>query len=244
MRSLKLVLSLVVTACCLFCLSGPAAAAPQAVSPTDSSDFVVLADEIPDLQQEIRYYSAYNFVGARIDGYEEPVALLTREAAAALKNAAADFRAAGYVIKVYDAYRPQRAVNHFVRWVQDPNATSMKAYFYPLLGKDKLLHEYIATKSGHSRGSAIDMTVVNMKTGLILDTGEHFDYFGVRSHHDFTGVTPQQQANRAFIKKIMEKNGFNSLLEEWWHYSLKDEPFPHTYFDFPVTYLHHAQARN
>jgi D-alanyl-D-alanine dipeptidase len=244
MRPLKLVISLVATACFLFYMSSSVPAETKTILVTDSSDFVVLADVIPDLQQEIRYYSAYNFVGTRIDGYEEPVALMTQEAATALKNAAADFRAAGYVIKVYDAYRPQRAVNHFMRWVQDPNATSMKAYFYPLLGKDKLLHEYIATKSGHSRGSAIDMTVVNMKTGLILDTGEHFDYFGVRSHHDFTGVTPQQQANRAFIKKIMEKNGFNSLLEEWWHYSLKDEPFPHTYFDFPVTYLHHAQARN
>ena len=218
--------------------SGNPGALARTADPMDSSDFVMVADEIPDVLQEIRYYSAYNFVGSRVDGYEMPVALLTREAAAALKEAAADFRAAGYVVKIYDAYRPQRAVAHFMRWGADVQDVRMKPYFYPQVDKSRVFElGYVARKSGHSRGSTIDMTLVNMQTGQELDVGEHFDYFGERSHHGYTGVSQEQQKNRLFLKEIMEKNGFDSLDEEWWHYTLAGEPFPDTYFDFPVRVL-------
>lgn len=207
----------------------------EAADPMDSSDFVMVSDEIPDVLQEIRYYSAYNFVGSHIDGYEEPVALMTREAAAALKAAAADFRADGYVIKIYDAYRPQRAVNHFIRWGTDTRDVRMKNYFYPTTDKSRVFElGYVATRSGHTHGSTIDMTLVDMKTGRELDVGEHFDYFGERSHYAYKGISQKQQENRRYLRRIMEKHGFQGLAEEWWHFSLKNEPFPDTYFDFPV----------
>ena len=207
----------------------------EAADPMDSSDFVVVSDEIPDVLQEIRYFSAYNFVGSHIDGYEEPVALMTREAAAALKAAAADFRASGYVIKIYDAYRPQRAVSHFVRWAADVQDVRMKSYFYPTTDKSRVFElGYVAKHSGHSRGSTIDMTIVDMKTGQELDVGEHFDYFGERSHYAYKGVSQKQQENRKFLRQVMERHGFQGLAEEWWHFTLKHEPFPDTYFDFPV----------
>lgn len=235
-RSLKLLASLILVAC--FTLGGNLTAQARTASPYDSSDFVMLTDVIPDILQEIRYYSAYNFVGSRIDGYEAPVALMTKEAAAALKNAAAEFRKDGYVIKVYDTYRPQRAVNHFMRWIDNTNDIKMKAYFYPFEPKNTMVaKEYIARKSGHSKGSTIDMTIVNMKSGQELDVGEHFDYFGDRSHSNYTGILPQQVANRQYLIAVMERNGFANLASEWWHFTLKSQPFPDTYFDFPVTLL-------
>ena len=155
----------------------------KAADPMDSGDFVAVSEEIPDVLQEIRYFSAYNFVGSHIDGYEEPVALMTREAVAALKDAAAEFRAAGYVIKIYDSYRPQRAVEHFIRWGADAQDIRMKPYFYPTTDKSRVFElGYVAKHSSHSRGSTIDMTLVDMKTGQELNVGEHFDYFGERSH--------------------------------------------------------------
>jgi len=237
-RTVRLVMSIALAVCISICTGSYMAADAKQISPYDSSDFVVLADKIPDILQEIRYYSAFNFVGQRIDGYNAPVALMTKEAARALKNAAADFRNAGYIIKVYDTYRPQKAVDHFMRWARDSRDTKMKAYFYPSLRKDQIIPGgYVAKVSGHSRGSTIDMTLVNMETGKEIDVGGHFDYFGQLSHHDFKGITTQQQKNRAFIKNIMAKNGFNSLPEEWWHYTLKNQPFPNTIFNFPVDYL-------
>ena len=207
----------------------------KAAEPMDSSDFVAVSDEIPDVLQEIRYFSAYNFVGSHIDGYEEPVALMTREAAAALKDAAAEFRAAGYVIKIYDSYRPQRAVEHFIRWGADAQDIRMKPYFYPTTDKSRVFElGYVAKHSGHSRGSTIDMTIVDMKTGQELDVGEHFDYFGERSHYAYKSISQKQQENRKFLRQVMERHGFQGLAEEWWHFTLKHEPFPDTYFDFPV----------
>ena len=207
----------------------------KAADPMDSGDFVAVSEEIPDVLQEIRYFSAYNFVGSHIDGYEEPVALMTREAAAALKDAAAEFRAAGYVIKIYDSYRPQRAVEHFIRWGADAQDIRMKPYFYPTTDKSRVFElGYVAKHSGHSRGSTIDMTIVDMKTGQELDVGEHFDYFGERSHYAYKGISQKQQENRKFLRQVMERHGFQGLAEEWWHFTLKHEPFPDTYFDFPV----------
>ncbi len=204
---------------------------------TDASDFVSLAEEIPDVILEIRYYSTYNFVGDRIDGYEEPCALLTKEAAAALKNAASEAESKGYMLKIYDAYRPQTAVNNFIEWAEDIDDTRMKKYFYPELDKSVLFDQgYIADKSGHSRGSTVDLTLFDMDTGKELDMGGTFDYFGELSHPDYTGeLTAEEIQNRNILRDIMVDNGFKPLDTEWWHFTLADEPFTDTYFDFPVS---------
>ena len=170
-----------------------------------------------------------------MDGYERPVAYLTREAAAALKAASDDCVARGYRLKVYDAYRPQRAVSHFMRWAKDVGDVRMKPYFYPNLDKSVLFDQgYIAEKSGHSRGSTVDLTLFDMKTEKEVDMGGTFDWFGEESHPDYKGVTAAQLANRMLLREIMLAHGFKPLAEEWWHFTLKDEPYPDTYFDFPV----------
>ncbi len=201
----------------------------------DASGFVVLTDAVPDVILEIRYFSTYNFVGDRIDGYEAPVALITKEAAAALKAASDAFIAKGYRLKIYDAYRPQMAVSHFVRWAQDTEDVRMKAYFYPDLTKDVLFPQgYIAEHSGHSRGSTVDLTLVDMQTGKELDMGGVFDFFGEISHPDYKDITEAQYANRMLLREGMLSHGFKPLAEEWWHFTLENEPYPDTYFSFPV----------
>lgn len=213
-----------------------AAGGDQVKFSDDACDFVLLSDAVPDAILEIRYYSTYNFVGARVDGYEEPVALLTKEAAAALKNVSDDLLKKGYRLKIFDAYRPQKAVDHFVRWAQNADDVAMKRYFYPELQKDVLFPlGYINAHSGHSRGSTLDLTLFDMKTEKEVDMGGTFDYFGQLSHPDFTGITKQQFINRMILRDAMLKNGFNPLEEEWWHFTLKDEPYPDTYFTFPVS---------
>ena len=215
------------------------AAAQKSVAPDDSSGFVVLAEVVPDIIQEIRYHSTYNFVGDRIDGYEQPCALMTIEAAQALKNVSDYVKKFGYRLKVYDAYRPQMAVDHFVRWAKDPNDKRMKKYFYPKIDKSRLFpEEYIMEKSGHTRGSTIDLTLFDMKTGKEVDMGGTFDYFGELSHPDYKGkLTKKQLKNRQFLRDAMVKHGFKPLETEWWHFTLKDEPYPDTYFTFPVRAL-------
>ena len=201
----------------------------------DASDFVLLSDAVPDAILEIRYYSTYNFVGDRIDGYEEPLAFLTKEAAAALREVSDELAGMGYRLKIYDAYRPQMAVSHFMRWALDFEDIRMKAYFYPELEKDVLFPlGYIAEHSGHSRGSTVDLTLFDMTTEKEVDMGGTFDYFGELSHPDYTGVTEEQYANRMLLRDVMVKHGFRPLVEEWWHYTLENEPFPDTYFTFPV----------
>ena len=212
-----------------------AAAETVAVDPADSSDFVLLSEVVPDAILEIRYYSTYNFVGDRIDGYEEPYALLTREAAEALKAVSDDLVAKGYRLKIYDGYRPQMAVTNFVEWAEDVEDTRMKEYFYPELDKSVLFDQgYIAEKSGHSRGSTVDLTLFDMTTEKEVDMGGTFDYFGELSHPDYTGITEEQFANRMLLRTLMTKHGFKPLVEEWWHFTLENEPFPDTYFTFPV----------
>ena len=213
--------------------------AQKSVSPDDSSGFVVLSEVVPDIIQEIRYFSTYNFVGDRIDGYLQPCALMTREAAEALKAVSDDVKRYGYRLKVYDAYRPQMSVDHFVRWAKDISDTRMKKYFYPKLDKSRLFpEEYIMEKSGHTRGSTIDLTLFDMKTGKEVDMGGTFDYFGVESHPDYVGkLTRKQLRNRKFLRDAMIRHGFKPLETEWWHFTLKDEPYPDTYFTFPVTDL-------
>ena len=214
------------------------AAAQKSVAPDDPSGFVVLGEFIPDIIQEIRYYSTYNFVGDRIDGYEMPCALMTREAAEALKKVSDDVMKMGYRLKVYDAYRPQKAVDHFVRWAKDTKNTRMKKYFYPEIGKERLFPEdYIMEKSGHSRGSTIDLTLFDMKTGKEVDMGGTFDYFGEKSHPDYKKITKTQYKNRMILRDAMVKHGFRPLYSEWWHFTLENEPYPDMYFTFPVTFL-------
>lgn len=209
-------------------------AAQKSTAPDDSSGFVNLSEVVPDIIMEVRYHSTYNFVGERIDGYEVPCVLMTREAAAALKAVSDDLKAKGYRLKVYDAYRPQMAVDHFMRWAEN-NDTSMKKYFYPKIAKDRIIPEgYVARKSGHSRGSTIDLTLFDMKTGKEVDMGGTFDYFGELSHPDYKKITKEQYKNRMILRDAMIKRGFKPLEEEWWHFTLKDEPYPDTYFTFPV----------
>ena len=207
----------------------------ESASPNDASGFVLLSEAVPDAILEIRYYSTYNFVGDRIDGYEAPCALLTREAAAALRAVSDDLAAQGYRLKIYDAYRPQMAVSHFVRWAEDIEDTRMKAYFYPGLDKSVLFDQgYIARRSGHSRGSTVDLTLFDMRTGKEVDMGGVFDHFGELSHPDYAGITEAQHANRMLLREAMLAHGFKPLSTEWWHFTLIDEPYPHTYFTFPV----------
>ena len=211
------------------------AAAQKSVAPDDSSGFVVLGEFIPDIIQEIRYYTTYNFVGDRIDGYEMPCALMTREAAEALKKVSDDVMKMGYRLKIYDAYRPQKAVDHFVRWAKDTKDVRMKKYFYPEIGKERLFPEdYIMEKSGHSRGSTVDLTLFDMETGKELDMGGTFDYFGELSHPDYKKITARQYKNRMILRDVMVKHGFKPLYSEWWHFTLENEPYPDTYFTFPV----------
>ena len=202
----------------------------------DNADsFVTLSDIVPDAILEIRYYSTYNFVGERIAGYKRPVAKLAKEAAFALKAASDDAVKRGYRLKIYDAYRPQCAVAHFMRWAKDPDDTRMKNAFYPNLDKSVLFERgYIAEKSGHSRGSTVDLTLFDMKSGKELDMGGTFDWFGEESHPDYRGITEVQYSNRMLLREIMLNHGFRPIAEEWWHFTLDNEPYPDTYFDFPV----------
>jgi D-alanyl-D-alanine dipeptidase len=202
----------------------------------DSQDFVLLTDIVPDAILEVRYYGTYNFVGTRVDGYEQPVVLSTKEAAVALKKASDLLMKQGYRLKIYDGYRPQKAVDHFVRWAEDLGDTLMKPYFYPELTKDQLFPlEYICLYSGHTRGSTFDLTLFDMQTEKEVDMGGTFDYFGLKSHPDYRGVTPRQWENRMILRRAMIEAGFNPFPTEWWHFTLKDEPFKDTYFTFPVS---------
>ena len=223
----------------------------------DSSAFVTLTDAVPDAILEIRYFGTYNFVGTRIDGYEEPTALMTRIAADRLRAVSDEVKALGYRLKIYDAYRPQKGVDNFVRWAANVPDTLMKTYFYPDLDKSVLFdQEYIMEKSGHTRGSTVDLTLFDMNTEKELDMGGTFDWFGPESHPDFCGnpetgeytgdnskspqgrsITAEQFQNRMILRQAMLRHGFKAIDSEWWHFTLKDEPFPDTYFNFPVKQL-------
>jgi len=201
----------------------------------DASGFVLLSDFIPSIVQEIRYFSTYNFIGDRIDGYEEPISILTREAARALKTVSNEMNVQGYRLKIFDTYRPTTAVKHFILWGIEDQDLRMKSFFYPNVNKQDLFSEgYIAKKSSHSRGSTVDLTLLDMQTGKELDMGSPFDYFGEESHPDYRGITEIQYENRMFLQKAMMRNGFLPIDCEWWHFTLADEPYPDRYFSFPV----------
>jgi D-alanyl-D-alanine dipeptidase len=196
--------------------------------------FVDAATSVPGLVVEMRYASSHNFVGRPIDGYQAPHCLLTQEASAALAAAVRDVAAQNLVIKVFDCYRPARAVENFVRWARDLADTAGKAEFYPDVDKRTLFRDgYIASHSGHSRGSTIDLTLATTE-GHELDMGTPFDYFSPRSWTADSTITPQQHANRMLLAAAMRRRGFRGYDKEWWHFTLRNEPFPETYFDFPV----------
>ena len=200
------------------------------------SGFVVLSEFIPDIIQEIRYHSTYNFIGERIDGYEEPCALLTKEAARALKTVSKEMMVQGYRLKIFDAYRPACAVKHFILWGIEDTDIRMKPYFYPDLDKEELFEKgYIAKLSSHSRGSTVDLTLLDMNTGKELDMGSPFDLFSPASHPDYKGITEEQYSNRMMLRSVMLRNGFKPIDCEWWHFTLGNEPYPDTYFEFPVS---------
>ena len=207
-------------------------------------DFVLITDVIPDAMLDIRYYCTYNFIGDRIPGYNHPVAMLTRQAADSLKVVSDELLAKGYRIKVYDGYRPQKAVDYFMKWAEDTTDTRMKEYFYPELDKSVLVpQEYVARKSSHTRGSTVDLTLFDMAKGKDVDMGCTFDYFGIASHPDVLPgqeiglvppITEEQYNNRMILRDAMLSHGFKPYDCEWWHFTLADEPYPDTYFEFDL----------
>ncbi|WP_231641323.1 M15 family metallopeptidase [Nocardia sp. NRRL S-836] len=223
-----------------------------------SSGFVVLGDVDPTIRHDIRYHTAHNFVGERIDGYRAPLCILTRPAAKALRKAQREVLTRGYTLKVYDCYRPQRAVDHFVRWARDLADQRMKTEFYPRVDKTRLFEDgYIAERSGHSRGSTLDLTIVPLPVphqrpyvpgeplvncyapdrfpDNTADMATGYDCFDTLAHTDDPRVTGAAREHRQLLKTAMQRAGFRNLPEEWWHFTLDDEPFPDTYFDFPVS---------
>jgi len=200
--------------------------------------FVDLTEVIPDIVLDLRYFDRNNFVGERIDGYLAPRAILSRDAANALAKVQEELRPSGLGLKIFDAYRPQRAVGHFVRWAKDGSDTRTKAVFYPNVEKADLFEQgYVSARSSHTRGSSVDLTLVDfMATGRAeeLDMGSPFDFFGPVSWPTHLEIPAQARANRLLMRTLMTKHGFEPYPREWWHFTLRDEPFPDTWFDFPV----------
>lgn len=201
----------------------------------NTEGFITVRDVIPDIIEEMRYFTDFNFAGERIDGYEENCAILTQEAAQALKKVSADLKERGLLLKIFDAYRPQCAVDHFVRWASDPSDIRMKEIFYPDIEKNAIIPQgYIAPYSAHTRGSTVDLTLYDIQREEEADMGSGFDFFGEISHPDYMGITALQYENRMILRRAMTAEGFEPNPQEWWHFSLKEEPYPDTYFTFPV----------
>lgn len=197
--------------------------------------FVYLDDVIPGIKLEMRYYTDNNFTGRRVDGYLKPVCIISKPAAQALKNVQNDLLAFGLELKIFDAYRPQAAVDNFIRWAADVNDTKMKKEYYPDVDKTNLFRDgYIASRSGHTRGSTVDLTIIQSGSGKELDMGGPFDFFGPVSWPDSSLVPAVKRANRLLLRTLMIRYGFNPYEKEWWHFTLANEPYPKTYFNFPV----------
>lgn len=197
--------------------------------------FVYVRDIIPDLDVELRYFSKNNFVGDTINGYNANILILTKPTAEALKKVQDELQEQNLCLKIYDGYRPQQAVNHFVAWAKILNDTIQKTTFYPNVDKRNLFKEgYIASHSGHSRGSTVDLTIIDGNTQEPLDMGSSFDFFGHESWINYEGLTKVQKQNRQLLQSVMLKHGFRGYAREWWHFTLRNEPFPNTYFDFEI----------
>ena len=208
-------------------------------SPVSLPDgFVYIDVVIPDIKLELRYHTGHNFVGERIDGYFKPRGILTYKAAEALAKVQQELRPFGLGLKIFDAYRPQRAVDHFVRWAEDLADTQTKAEFYPNTEKKNLFRDkYIAARSSHTRGSTVDLTIVSLDEATgdsSLDMGSGYDFFGSESWPHYADITIAQRAHRLLLRTLMIRFGFKPYAKEWWHFTLVDEPFPYTWFDFPV----------
>lgn len=202
---------------------------------TMADGFVELSAVIPGIKIDPRYFGSDNFLGAPVEGYNAAKVILSEAAAKALATVHAQLSEFGLGLMVFDGYRPQRAVDHFVRWARDLDDTKMKQRYYPRVEKKNLFSEgYIAERSGHSRGSTVDLTVIDKATGQQLDMGTSWDFFDLRSWPSSTEPNSQQRANRLLLQSAMMKGGFRPLTEEWWHFTLEDEPFPDTYFDFII----------
>jgi D-alanyl-D-alanine dipeptidase len=197
--------------------------------------FVDLHLAIPSVQVELAYAGRHNFVGRAIDGYHANRAILTKEAAMALGKVQSELAKQGLGLKIFDAYRPQRAVRHFYRWSQNTRDQATKKTYYPDLSKRQLFQQgYIARKSSHSRGSTVDLTLIQLSNGKALDMGTIFDFFGPRSWYQSKQVNPRQKANRKLLRQVMMRHGFEPYPQEWWHFTLSKEPWPERYFDFEI----------
>lgn len=209
-----------------------------AQSSTLPEGFVYADQMIPDIKVDLRYTTKHNFVGMPIDGYVHPRFILTAQAAHALKEVQEELRTFGLSLKIFDGYRPQRAVDHFVRWAKDVNDARMKSEFYPDVKKENLFKEdYIAAKSSHSRGSTVDLTITSIAAppnDTDLDMGSGFDLFAPKSWPTSLDVTTEARAHRMLLQLLMRKHGFEPYPKEWWHFTFRNEPFPDTYFNFPV----------
>lgn len=198
-------------------------------------NFSYLKDIAPTIQKELRYCADNNFLGASVNGYDESIVICTTKTAIALKKVQAELLKKELSLKIFDAYRPQTAVNHFVKWARVMNDTLMKEEYYPSINKRHLFKKgYISSKSGHSRGSTVDLTIIDLKTGNELDMGSPFDFFGISSHISYQKLTKKQKQNRQLLQTVMRKYNFRPYSKEWWHFTLRNEPFPKTYFNFPI----------
>lgn len=246
------------TASAVLALSIPTASADLELPPDATGDvsgaptwtqfLVDIRDHIPDVPLDIRYHTDYNFIGRKIDAYNAPKCLLTRKAAEALAAVQEELGTRSMSIKIYDCYRPQMAVDQFVLWAQDLDDEKMKEQFYPNVAKDQLFADgYIASQSGHSRASTVDLTIVPLpvpeqtpcRAGSPcedngIDMGTPFDYFDPKSHAISADVSEEQQANRELLHLVMLRHGFTYYPAEWWHFTIRDEPYPDTYFNFPI----------
>ena len=215
------------------------AAEPVQVSPATTPEDAGLMDVaalVPDIRLDIRYAGSENFVGEKVNGYLAPRCYLLRPVADALQKVEQGLRGQGLALKIFDCYRPVRAVKHFVAWAADRDDQRTKPAYYPNLGKGELLGGYISESSGHSRGATVDLTLVRCldNTCTELDMGTAFDFFDTRANTDHPGITPAQRANRQLLVDAMARHGFRNYPMEWWHYTLQPEPTPHTAYDVPV----------
>jgi D-alanyl-D-alanine dipeptidase len=197
--------------------------------------FVYLKEIAPSIKTELRYFSHQNFIGKPIAGYERDCLIITKETAVSLKRIQQELLKKEWSLKIFDGYRPQEAVAHFVAWAKMLNDTLMKSEYYPKVSKKNLFKSgYIASKSGHSRGSTVDVTIIDLKTATPLDMGSAYDFFGIESHPRYQNISNKQKKNRMQLRKLMMSHGFKPYKNEWWHFTLKKEPFPNTYFEFAV----------
>lgn len=198
-------------------------------------EFVYLKDWAPTIQEEVVYYTANNFIGRPIPGYEKPVCLLTKKAASTLLSVQNMLNKQQLGLKVFDGYRPQMAVDDFFQWSQNLQDQKMKAHYYPRINKADLFERhYLARQSSHTRGSTVDLTIVDLRTNAPLDMGTSFDFLDPLSHPACRTITTKQFNNRMLLQSTMISFGFAPLETEWWHFTLQDEPYKHTYFNFPV----------